>query len=255
MAWAIMLVEENEHGLVEHVHIAETALHRTFSLVMQDGAGQVIVFPSSLQQTVAEVYVLAIHEKVLVEQSYLVERLSPHHVEGTGNHLDGIGLIRIEIAHVIAAKKAAFGKKRPQSRHLAEAREGCGQSPAALGGKAAIRIEHAHPHGTHRGTGIQKIQTAAQGVLSHQRVGIEQQHILARALAYRLVVGAREAHILLVGDEPHLRKAFPQIVHRAVGAVVVHYEYLARKVGRRTQDRTQALFENVLYIVADNDHT
>ena len=45
---SVMLIEEDEHGIIEDVHISETALYRALALVMQDGERQIPVLPSSL---------------------------------------------------------------------------------------------------------------------------------------------------------------------------------------------------------------
>ena len=70
-----MLAEEDEHSLVEDVDIAVVGLTGRPSLKVHDGERQVPVFPTAFQQSVRKVDVFTVHEEILVEQSYGIERL------------------------------------------------------------------------------------------------------------------------------------------------------------------------------------
>lgn len=70
---AIVLAEEDVHRFVEYLDVAICVLACAFALVVEYACGDVIVAVTGLQQSVGEVDVLAVHEKVLIEQSYLVE--------------------------------------------------------------------------------------------------------------------------------------------------------------------------------------
>ena len=58
----IVLSEEYQHSLIEHVDIPERTFLRGFSLVVHDGSGNVVVLFSATQQSVRKVYVFAVHE-------------------------------------------------------------------------------------------------------------------------------------------------------------------------------------------------
>ena len=190
MPLAIMFVEENEHGFIEHMHITVAALFRAFALIMQDKAGKIIILPSTLKQTVAQINVLSIHEKVLIEQANLVKRPFANHIECTRNHLNGIGFLRIKVSHIITAKNSAVGEKRTQTGHLAETGKGSGQSSAAFRSETSIGMKHAHTSGTHIGMRVKEIETHTQSVFRHNGIGIQQQDIFARAFPDGKIVGA-----------------------------------------------------------------
>ena len=62
----IMLAEEDEHRLIEDMHIAETGFLRALSLIMQDIQRQKIVVITALQHTIGKVDILSIHEEILI---------------------------------------------------------------------------------------------------------------------------------------------------------------------------------------------
>ncbi len=71
----VMFVEEEQHGLVEHVDVAVGVLLGAFSFVVDDRGGVVIVLEALLQQPAREVYVLAVHEERFVESPGLLQSL------------------------------------------------------------------------------------------------------------------------------------------------------------------------------------
>ena len=64
---AVMLAEEDEHGLIENVDVTIVGLLGGLTLEVDDGERQVPVLPAALQQTIGKVDILAVHEEVLVE--------------------------------------------------------------------------------------------------------------------------------------------------------------------------------------------
>ena len=60
---------------------------------MQNLDRQIPVLIPSLQNTVGQVDILAIHEEVLVEESHLVEGLTTEHEERPADDLDATGLV------------------------------------------------------------------------------------------------------------------------------------------------------------------
>jgi hypothetical protein len=49
---AIVLAEEDEHGLIENVYVTELSLLCGLTLIMDDGQRQVPVLPAAFEQTV-----------------------------------------------------------------------------------------------------------------------------------------------------------------------------------------------------------
>ena len=93
-------------------------------------------------------------------------------------------------------------------------------------------------------------------------------------LRERLVVSPREAGILLVFDQDDVGEFLPHHFRRAIDGVVVHHQDFDRarrqgltgagsvgpglmangKAADRFLDRSQRLFEEVLYVVIDDDY-
>ena len=67
----IVFVEENEHGAIKRMHIAETTTAGAGSFIVKNGGRQIVVLPARLQQTITQVDVFAIHEKPLVKAANL----------------------------------------------------------------------------------------------------------------------------------------------------------------------------------------
>ena len=83
----VMLSEKNQHSIIEYVYIPERRLVGALSLVMQYLCREIPVDISSEEQTIREVYILAIHKEVLIEESYIVECASSEHTEGSAHYL------------------------------------------------------------------------------------------------------------------------------------------------------------------------
>jgi hypothetical protein len=68
---SVVLAEEDKHGFVEDVYIAEGVLLRAFSFVVEDGGGEVKILKSTLYDTVRKVDVLTVHVEVFIKTSAL----------------------------------------------------------------------------------------------------------------------------------------------------------------------------------------
>ena len=123
---AVVLAEEDEHGLIEDVDIAVVGLLGGLALIVGDGERQVPVLPAALEQTVGEVDVLAVHKEVLIEQSHLIEGLATQHIEGAADDVDASGLVPRQMTHIVS-----FG----EAEHLQSSHPRCGQSATRLGRK------------------------------------------------------------------------------------------------------------------------
>jgi type IV secretory pathway protease TraF len=72
----IVLAEEDQHGLIENVDIAIVGLPSGSALIVDNRTRQIPVLPTSLQESVREIDVFSVHEKVLVEETNLFECLT-----------------------------------------------------------------------------------------------------------------------------------------------------------------------------------
>ena len=254
-----MLLEEDEHGVVEDVDVAERVLVRALAFVVQDGVGHVVVLVAVLFQAIGEVHVLAIHEIVFVESSRLVERTATRQEEGPRDDVNLHGLVLVQIAHIVLAKSAAVGEKAAQARHLAHGHPGRGQAAARLKGERAIGAQHHRAQRTHLGMGISVFKAAAEGFAVQQCVGIEKEDVLAVGAAQGLIVGTPETHVARVGNEvqPRIlagREMLLQISDAAIGGGIVHHEYLhLLLLNIRAEDGVQALVDKVLDVIIDNN--
>ena len=118
----------------------------------------------------------------------------------------------------------------------------------------ALGVEHLHPQGTDRLILVHLIAKTAQAILTHHRVGVEQQHILTPCSPDGLVVGLRKAHILRILDKDHLGEAWFQVGQRIVSGMVIHHKHLRIQIGRSCPHRIEALLQKILHIVIDNDN-
>ena len=255
-----MLLEEDEHGVVEDVHVAKRVLVRALALVVQDGIGYVVVLVAILLEAIGEVNVLAIHEVVFVEASRLVERTVARQEECPRDDVYLHGLFLVQIAHVVLAKRAALGEEVAQARHLAHGHPGRGQAAARFVGKRTVGAQHHRAQRTHLGMGIGVFQTAAEGFRMQQSVGIEEEDVLAVGAAQGLVVRTPEAHVARVGNEVQSRilaggEVLLQITDAAIGGGIVHHEHLhllLLNIG--AEDGVQTLVDKVLDVIIDNNN-
>ena len=253
MQVAIVLAEEDEHGFVEHVHVAETGLLRALSLVVQDAQGQVPVLPSGFEQPVAQVDVFAIHEEVFVEQSYLLKRRAPEEAESAADNLDLGRLVPGEVPHVVFGKTAVMREVLGESHHLVERGYGGGNAPSRLQGIGTLNLLHAHPHPASLRMGVHEVDTGLQHLLTHDRIGVEQQHVLALALPDGLVVGLGKTQIMTVAHEDDRRKTLRQIFDGTVSGVIVDDDNLGLHPLQGPHYRLQTLLQIELDVIAYDD--
>ena len=77
-ALAKVLAGEDGHGLIEHPHVVEAALLGAFALVVDDLClREIVVLVTRLDDAVAQIDVLAIHEEGLVQQADLIQHGFP----------------------------------------------------------------------------------------------------------------------------------------------------------------------------------
>ena len=215
--------------------------------------GIIIVFPTSKNDAVRKVHILPVHEKLLVQQSHLVQHLLTHQHERTREHLHLMRGMLIEVGQMVAAKPLGAGKEPRKPEDLVERHLGCGQSALALRKKIAFAIDHTDAETTAILMTVHESDALGEGIGLYQCVGVEQQHKLPVGDAHGLVVGPREAHILLVVNEDDRRKTTLHHLHRAVHRVVVHHEDLGLNALACHHHRLETGLQEVLHVVVDND--
>ena len=248
-----VLLEENHHRLMKGIHILKRVLLRALTLVMQDLGRNVVVLVTSLQHTITQINILAIHKERLVQQSHFIQRLLTDKHEGTAYNLDRIDRLLVQILHIVPAEQTALGKQRAQSRHLTKSHKRRRDTSTRFWCKRAIHPQH--PHTTHASLRIlvHEVNALSQGALTHKRVRIQQQHILPTCLSQSLIVGTRETNVFLILDVAHPRELSPQVRHGFVAAVVVHNKHFTTHTRQCLLHREQALLQIIADIVIDYD--
>ena len=144
-------------------------------------------------------------------------------------------------------------EKLAEAEHLIERRGRRRQAAFRFGQELSLAVDHLHSEATRVGMAVHEGDALREGVVFHHRVGVEEQDILARRLPDGLVVGLCKAHIVLVGDDFHLGKLLRQHLQRAVYGVVIDNKHLALDALHSATHRVQALFEEVLDVIVDDD--
>ena len=249
-----MLLGKNFHGTVEDENIVDAGLLGALALVVDDAClGEIVVLVAALRDAIRQVNVLAIHEKGLVKQTNFVERLFTHQHESTSQNLHFVGFVVREMPHVITCKTFTMWEELGQAKHLVERCLRRGQSTFRLRQKLSLAVHHLHAETASIGVAVHEGDAFRESIVFHNRVGIEEQYILACRDADGLVVGFRETDILLVGDDLHLRELLRQHLQRAIDRVVVDDKHLPFDALHGATHRIEALFEEILDVIVDDD--
>ncbi|OAV64928.1 hypothetical protein Barb4_03742 [Bacteroidales bacterium Barb4] len=126
--------------------------------------------------------------------------------------------------------------------------------PSALRQENPVPVQHLHSCPTRLRMFIHETAQGAQALLSNYRIRMEQQHIFPPAQPYRLIARLRKAVIILIFYQGNLRKSFPDISRRPVGRVIVNHKHLHIHTCRSSLHGAEALFEEILCVVIDNDN-
>ena len=155
--------------------------------------------------------------------------------------------------HVITGETLAVREELGQTKHLVERRFCCRQTTLRLGQELTLAVDHLHAEATCIGMAVHEGDTLREGVVLHHRIGIEQENVLTGRNPNRLIVRLRKAHIVLVDDDLYLGKLLRQHLQRAIDGVVVDDKHLALNALHGALHRMQALLEEILDIVVDDD--
>ena len=236
------------------MHIAEARMLGALALVVEYLGRQVVVVIAAFQQTVGKVDVFPIHKEVFVEQPHTVDRLPTEQTEGTAHHLDACRGVPRQVAHVVTGKPPAVRKTTAQPHHLVKSHDGPWQSAPRLAGIAAVGLQHAHPERPGIGMRIHEAECLVQRRLTHDGVGVEQQHILTRRIGNGQIVGPGKTEVVPAGDDRHFGKLPREIFHAAIARMVVHHHHLRVDARQGSPQRTKALPGIVFHIIVDNDN-
>ena len=185
-----VVLDKDGHGIVEGVDIVHAAMLGAFALVMDDAAGgEVVVLEPRQLDAPREVDVLAVHEIRLVEQPHFLQCHAANHQEGTGEDVDGVGCVVVEVSHIVGGDAAVVWEEADEAADFEERGRRGGKSAFALLQVLAFAVNHLHGKAATVGMGIVEGDTLAEGVELHHGVGVEQEDEVAAALAQSLVVG------------------------------------------------------------------
>ena len=107
-----MLTDKKKHRVVKQFSLVETAPFRAFTLIMDNlGCIGVINLESGFLGTETDIKILPVHEELLIKTSDLLYNPAPYHHEGSAYRVNLIGLILIQVCHIITCKQTVAWKQ------------------------------------------------------------------------------------------------------------------------------------------------
>ena len=155
-----MLLGKLDHGFVKHKHIVYTTFFGAFTFVMNDfGFRKIVVFITTQYQSITQINVFAIHEKILVQQTNLIQgRLTQPHIR-TRQHINGVDLMLVQITAMVFAEYFTRREKGGQTKYFIKSHFGCRQTAFTFRKKIPLSIHHIHTQTATFGTNIHKSYT------------------------------------------------------------------------------------------------
>lgn len=74
-----MLAEEYQHCIVKYMNVPERTFLSTLPLIVEYAARNIPIRKATFQDTIAKVYILTIHEKILVQEPDFVKSGATKH--------------------------------------------------------------------------------------------------------------------------------------------------------------------------------
>ena len=168
-----MLTGENRHGVVEGVNIVEGSFLCTFTLVMYDfGFRKVVVPVSSQGYAIGKVYILAVHEEVLVQKAYFIQAFLSHHHVSPRKNIHDMRFLVGKMPHVILCEPLGMRKERGKPAHLAKTCPRSGKAPFAFLQYLAMSVNHLYAQASAIGVSVHEIDTFGKRILLHDSVRI-----------------------------------------------------------------------------------
>ena len=232
----------------------------TFALVVDYAdLGEIVVLVTCQPYAPREVNVLAVHEIGFVKETYFLKSFTTQHKECTGQDVDWVCFVIVEMPHIVSGKPARVGEQFCQATHFVERGSGSWEAPFALFQKFSFAVYHLYCQASTVAVLGKEVGTTAKGVAFHQRVGVQQQHQIATASAQGLVVGGGKSAVVLVCNQVNLGIALTNHFHRPVHRVVVNYKHfkfqrsgIPLKRSLRVEYRLQTLVKEILDVVVDD---
>ena len=137
-----------------------------------------------------------------------MQGLAAEEHEGAGEDVDLVYAVGCEVGQAVGGETARVGEEAREAEELAEGDPRRGEAAFAFGQEGTVPIDHFHADGARVRVLLHEAAGAAEGVLAHDRVRVQQQDVLAAAGAQSLVVGGGEADVVGVCDEVHLGEAW-----------------------------------------------
>ena len=248
-----MFAVEDEHRVIEHVHIAHRVLVRALALVMDHRRGQEPVLVARLDDAVTQVDVLAVHEEILVKAAQLLQHAGAAQHVGARQDVDALRLLVAQVAQVIFGKQGRPWKQLRQAEDLAERYPWRGEGALALGQEHAIAVHHPGADGSALGMGFHPRNALVQALGRDDGIGVEDERVFSPGLHDGLVVGPCEPHIFLILDIAHLGMPLPREGDAVVARQVIDDDDLAGHALHSLFHRAQGLLQQVLHALVDND--
>ena len=98
----IIFLEEDQHGTVKCLYIFHIAMLGTFSFIMKNTLGDIIVFIATQHHPIRQVDVLAIHKEIFIQKSSLIQCFMAQQHKCTGQHIHFMLFLLIQIRQAIS---------------------------------------------------------------------------------------------------------------------------------------------------------
>lgn len=227
---------------------------------MENGCRDVPVVELTLQETIGQVDVFAVHEELLVKDATSLDGLTAAEHEGSADNLNLGSFVMVEISHIILAEGAAAGEETTKSSHLAEGHPRRREATTTLKSEITIDVEHLNADSTHILMGLSMMEAVMERVLSNDGVRIEEEDVLTLRLANGKVVGAAETHIAATGNDVKRGiigsgKDFADVLDAMIRRVVVNDEdlYIETALTHRSPHAAEALAQVVFDVIGYDD--
>src|SRR3712207_1271965 len=106
----IMLIEEGHHGSIKDMYVAIRRLFRALTFIMKYAKRQIPIGIACFFQSERQVYVLSIHEIILIQQSHFLQSSPSYHHKSTTDNIDFTRNIPRKKTQIIAVEKPDIRK-------------------------------------------------------------------------------------------------------------------------------------------------
>ena len=172
--------------------------------------------PARPRRPIAPINIFRVHEKTLIQPADLRKRFAPNHQDRANHVVNRKIVARVPLAHAIRPFDARSRQERVR-KLVAQHGERPARKQIAGRLPRAVRVQQARSGDADRRMRIHERHHLPERVLLQHGVAVQQQQITAFRLPQRLIIGSGKADILLIADEPRLRKFPRRHLRAAVG--------------------------------------